>query len=162
VARKKPPKSPTPPEKPPAKKADTIGQEASAELDESDGLSPMELRFIDMAATGESSMEEMAVKLGASARSLRRWKARPEVASAIRARTNESMSLARAVLAAGASRAARQLVDLAENAEPDSARIAACMGVIAQATASTTIEEIEAGLAKVEAWKAGKLGNRRN
>jgi transposase-like protein len=162
VARKKPPKSPTPPEKPPAKKADTIGQEASTEPDESDGLSVLELKFVELSATGASSMEDMAVELGVTSRTLRRWKLKPTVASAIRARTAEAMSLARAVLAAGASRAARQLVDLAENAEPDSARIAACMGVIAQATASTTIEEIEAGLAKVEAWKAGKLGNRRN
>ena len=142
----------------PPEKADTIGPTTSTEPDESDGLSPMELRFIDMAATGESSMEEMAVKLGASARSLRRWKARPEVASAIRARTNESMSLARAVLAAGASRAARELVDLAENAEPDSARVAACVAVVANATKLSEAESMQAEINEIRAQLASTPG----
>ena len=47
----------------PAEKPDTIGQAASTEPDESDGLSPMELRFVDMSSSG-AAMEEIASALG--------------------------------------------------------------------------------------------------
>lgn len=140
---------PTPLHVVPPEKPDTIGQDASTEPDELDGLSPMELRFVDMSASGQS-MEDMAAELGVTSRTLRRWKARSEVASQIRARTSESMALARAVLSAGASRAARELVGLAENAEPDSARIAACRSVIEQAGQLGELQDISDKLADLE------------
>jgi hypothetical protein len=130
-------------------KADTSGQDAASEPDESDGLSPMEARFVDLSASGES-MEDMATKLGVTSRTLRRWKARPVVASAIRARTSEAMALARAILAAGANRAARELVGLAETAEPDHARIAACVAVVSNAAKLGELQEISDRLGELE------------
>jgi transposase-like protein len=142
-----------PPEKP-----DTIGQAASTEPDESDGLSVLELKFVDLSASG-AAMEEMASKLGVTSRTLRRWKARPEVAAAIRARTNEAMALARATLASGANRAARELVDLAETAEPDHARIAACVAVVSNATKLTEFSDLQTDLAEIREQLAGLPGN---
>jgi len=81
------------------------GQADGDEADELDGLLPLQRRFIDLSATG-TSMEDSARELGVCARTLRRWKRRPDVALAIRNRTTESMALARATLAAGANRAA--------------------------------------------------------
>jgi thioredoxin-like negative regulator of GroEL len=103
-------------------------------------------------------MEDMAVELGVTSRTLRRWKLKPTVASAIRARTAEAMSLARAVLAAGASRAARELVDLAENAEPDSARVAACVAVVANATKLSEAESMQAEINEIRAQLASTPG----
>jgi transposase-like protein len=142
----------------PPEKADTIGPTTSTEPDESDGLSVLELKFVELSATGASSMEDMAVELGVTSRTLRRWKLKPTVASAIRARTAEAMSLARAVLAAGASRAARELVDLAENAEPDSARVAACVAVVANATKLSEAESMQAEINEIRAQLASTPG----
>ena len=137
-----------------AEKPDTSGQAASPSPEETDGLSPAEVRFVEMSASGES-METMATALGVCARTLRRWKKRPEVASAIRERTSEAMALARAILASAANRAARELDRLATEAEPDNARIAACRAVLEGAVKLVEIEELQARLAALEA----SLGN---
>jgi len=97
----------------PPEKEDTSGQAASGTPDESDGLFPMERRFVTLSASGES-MDSMAAGLGVCSRTLRRWKRRPEVASAIAELTHESMALAKSTLANAANRAARELVGLAE------------------------------------------------
>jgi phage shock protein A len=131
-------------------KADTFGQAASPPSEETDGLSPLELRFVDLSATGET-MEVMASALGVCTRTLRRWKKRPEVASAIRERTSEAMALARATLAAAANRAARELDRLATSAEPDHARIAACKAVIENAAKFAQVEELQQRLTEIEA-----------
>lgn len=113
------------------------------------GISPLETRFVDLVAGG-SSMDEAATALGKSARSLRRWKRRPEIASAIRERTDESMALARATLASAANRAARELERLATTATPDGARIAACRAVIENAAKLGEVRKIEELLAELE------------
>jgi hypothetical protein len=121
--------------------ADKNGQPDADEADELDGLSPLQLRFIDLSATG-TSMEDSARELGVCARTLRRWKRRPDVALAIRNRTTESMALARATLAAGANRAARALDELATDATPDHARIVACKAIIENATKLGDVAEL--------------------
>jgi transposase-like protein len=120
----------------------------------------MELKFVDMSAScsGES-MEDMAAKLGVTSRTLRRWKRRPEVATAIHCRTSEAMALARAVLSAGASRAARELVELAGTAEPDYARIAACKAIIENASKLGEVQDLSDRLAELEARLATQPGN---
>ena len=133
----------------PPEKADTIGQAAATEPDETDGLSVQELRFVDMSASG-SPMEEMAAALGVCSRTLRRWKLKPLVATAIRDRTTESMALARATLASAANRAARELDRLCSEAEPDAARIAACKAVIENATKLGELQEISDRLGELE------------
>ena len=135
-------------EKPP--QADNSGQAASPPPEETDGLSPAEVRFVDMSASGEP-METMATALGVCARTLRRWKKRPEVASAIRERTSEQMALARAILASSANRAARELDRLSTEAEPDHARISACKAVIENAVKFAEVEELAQRLAEIEA-----------
>jgi transposase-like protein len=152
IKRKRPP---APPEKPPAQKADTIGQDASAEPDELDGLEPLQLRFIDLSASG-TGMEEAARELGVCSRTLRRWKLRPQVASAIRNRTAESMALTRATLAASSNRAARALDELATDATPDHARISACKAIIENAAKLGELQEINDRLSELEAQLAKK------
>jgi transposase-like protein len=154
VSRRKPPTTP----KPSTEKADEIGPTTSTEPDESDGLEPLQLRFIDLSASG-TGMEEAARELGVCSRTLRRWKLRPQVATAIRNRTAESMALARAVLTAGANRAARELVDLAETAEPDHARIAACVAVVSNATKLTEFSDLQTDLAEIRERLAAMPGN---
>jgi hypothetical protein len=141
-------------------KADTSGQDAASEPDEeTDGLSPMEQRFVDMSGTG-TGMEDMAGELGLSSRTLRRWKLKPEIATAIRLRTSELMSQTRATLASASSRAARELSKLAESAEPDTARVSACRAVIANAAKFAEVEEIQQRLAELEARLAQQQPNR--
>ncbi|MGB8297373.1 MAG: hypothetical protein WCG85_18250 [Polyangia bacterium] len=139
-------------------KADTSGQAAPPPPEETDGLSPAEVRFVDLSASGEP-MEVMASALGVCTRTLRRWKKRPEVASAIRERTSESMALTRATLASAANRAARELDRLAGEAEPDTARIAACKAVIENAVKFAEVEELTQRLAEIEA-RLGQQPNR--
>jgi hypothetical protein len=134
----------------PPEKADTIGPTTSTEPDENDGLSVLELKFVDLSASG-ATMEEMALALGTCARTLRRWKQRPQVATAIRNRACESMALARATLASSANRAARALDELATDATPDHARIAACKAIIENATKLGELQEINDRLSELEA-----------
>jgi hypothetical protein len=144
---------------PVAKKPDTLGQAASsAPEDDADGLTVAELKFVDLSAKGDA-MESMAQELGVCSRTLRRWKRRPEVAAAIRDRTTEAMSLARAVLAAGANRAARELEELCVSATPDAARIAACKAVIENATKLAELEDLKAELAEIKTALASLPGN---
>lgn len=154
-------RKPTPKAPPVAPKADAIGQPAApVPEEETDGLSPLELRFIDMSASGRLGMEEMAVELGCTSRTLRRWKRRPEVAKQIRDRTTESMALARAVLSAAAVRAARELEALCTEATPDGSRVAACKTVLEAAVNLGQVEDLSAALAEVEA-RLGPAGRRR-
>jgi hypothetical protein len=157
VADAEPPIQPVVPDE----KSDSSGQTASTEPDESDGLSPLELRFVDLSASG-AAMEEMAGALGVCSRTLRRWKLKPQVATAIRDRTTESMALARATLASSANRAARELDRLCSEAEPDHARIAACKAVIENATKLSEIETLQAELAEIKTQLSSLPGGKAN
>ena len=148
MARKKPP-TPEAPAPPTVAKADSCGQSASTDPDESDGLSPMEGRFVALSASGES-MDSMAAALGVATRTLRRWKKRPEVASAIAELTRESMATAKSTLANAANRAARELVSLSESATPDASRVAAARTILEHAEKFVEIAEISDRLSELE------------
>jgi len=121
---------------------------------------PRETRLIDAIAAGAALMDG-ARAAGISYRTAKRWHRKPHIARAIRARTTESLSQARAVLASGARRAATELVRLAANAQPDSARVAASRSVIEAATRTAEIEELESRLTEIEAAVAAGRDKRR-
>ena len=114
---------------------------------------PNEIRFIDAIAAG-GSLIDGARAARISYRTAKRWHRKDHVAKAIRARTNEHLSQARAVLASGASRAAAELVRLAGRARPDSARVTASKAVIEAATRMAEIEELESRVAELEASRS--------
>jgi thioredoxin-like negative regulator of GroEL len=128
------------------------GQDAKARL------SPREVRFVDALATGESGCQ--AAKLaGISDRTGRRWRQRHEIQAAIRSRLNDSLGSARAILAQGSARAARSLVDMSDGeSDATSPKVAASRAVIEQATALTSIEDLESRLAELEAAQGKQAG----
>jgi hypothetical protein len=144
----------------PPEKEDTSGQAASGTPDESDGLFPMERRFVTLSASGES-MDAMAATLGLCTRTLRRWKRRPEVASAIAELTHESMALAKSTLANAANRAARELVGLAESASPDASRVSAARAILEHAEKFVELAEISDRLTELEARQGRQAGFRK-
>jgi hypothetical protein len=133
------------------------GRSGGDPAEEAGGLSALELRFVDLVAGG-ASMDEAATALGKSTRTLRRWKSRPKIASAIRARTQESMSLARATLASAANRAARELDRLCSKAKPDAARVAACRAVLENSERLGELQELQDLVAELEARMDGGKG----
>jgi hypothetical protein len=172
MARKKPP---TPPEKPVkptlalveslapnGPETDTSGQpDAEAVADSQDAearLSVREIRFCDLLATGRTSCQASKA-VGVTDRTGRRWRQRPEIQAAIRARLNDSMSAARAILACGAARAAKGLVDMADGSEPaEAARCSAARAVVEGASRLVEIEEIQTRLAEIEARQGQQPG----
>ncbi|MBN2574929.1 MAG: hypothetical protein JXP73_10230 [Deltaproteobacteria bacterium] len=136
---------------PPVAQGGTFGNDTEGDPE---GLSVHEVAFVDALAAG-GSLTDGAKAAGISYRSAKRWHRKPEIARAIRARTDANMSQARATLASGAARAARQLAKLAESARPDAARIAACRTVIGQAAELGVIEELSARLAELESRFGG-------
>jgi hypothetical protein len=159
VGKRRTQKPPAPPaaEATNAPKNVTADGRFSADRDEdTERLSPLENRFVLLVAEG-STTDEAATTLGKSARTLRRWKRRPDIAEAIRARSDEQMTIARAVLSSGAVRAARELSRLAEKATPDHARVSACRVILERATEQAEIAELEVKLAELEQ----KLGPRK-
>ena len=142
-----------PPEKP-----DISGQAASPPPEETDGLSVQEARFVTLSASGES-MDTMAATLGVCARTLRRWKLRPVVASAISDLTHESMAMAKSTLANAASRAARELVELAKSASPDASRVAAARAILEHAEKFVEVAELVEQVAEIKATLATLPGN---
>lgn len=115
-----------------------------------EGLDPRELAFADAIASG-SSLKEGATAAGISYRTSKRWHKRPEIAGAIRARVSENLAMARAVLASGASRAARSLVNMSDGARPaDAPTVSAARAVVESASRLVEIEEIETRLAEIE------------
>jgi transposase-like protein len=149
-------KSTTPPAAPAAPKADTGGQAApSVPEGETDGLTVAEARFVTLSASGEP-MDGMAATLGVCSRTLRRWKRRPEVASAIAELTRESMAVAKSTLAHAANKAARELVDLSESATPDASRVSAARAILEHAEKFVELAELSDRLTELET----KLGRK--
>jgi hypothetical protein len=128
------------------------GTSGAESEDDPEGLTPQEVAFVDALASG-ASLQDGATAAGISYRSAKRWHHKDHIAAAIRTRVSENFSQARAVLAAGASRAARQLTSLADTAEPDAARIAACKAVIENASKLGELQDIETLLAELEAQR---------
>jgi hypothetical protein len=125
---------------------------AAGENDDSDEvLTTPEILFVEAVATGES-LADAAKASGVSYRTARRWKVRPEIASAIRERTTEALALGRAVLASGMARAARGLVAMADGtASAESPRVSACRAVIEGAVSLAEVEELLIRVAELEA-----------
>ncbi len=115
-----------------------------------DSLSAREIRFADALAAG-ASVADAATAVGISPRSARRWRKKPELAELVKARLSENVSMARAILSAGTSKAALGLVSMAGGEVPsDSARVAACARVLDSALQLGNFEEFESRLAAVE------------
>jgi len=126
--------------------------------DEESRLSPRQVVFVDAIARGEDSCHAAALA-GVCARTGRRWRQRPEIQSAVRARLNDSLGCARAVLAQGSARAARSLVDMSDGeTDATSPKVAASRAVIEQATALTSVEELQTELAEIRAQLAALPG----
>ena len=151
------------PDLPQGPKTDTDGQPSESAPDEGgadDALSVAELRFVDMMAAGEN-LEAIAKVLKVTSRTLRRWRKRPEVAAAIRNRLTENVSVARAILSAGAAKAAGGLVAQASGEEPAmSARVSACLGVLGTTLKLTEIEDLQAELAAIREQLAALPGGK--
>lgn len=130
---------------------------ADSEPEAAEVLNALELRFVELIASGHS-YEDTGAQIGRSPRTCRRWAKRPEIAAAVRARANEQVSAARAILASGMSRAARSLVRMSDGeAEATSPKVAASRTVIEQATALAAVEELSARLADLEAQLSRQL-----
>lgn len=153
--RRKPPEKPTAPALTVVKNAAQNGPTGDENEADPEGLTVHETAFVDALAAG-GSLHDGAKAAGISYRSAKRWHRKPEIASAIRARTAANMSQARATLASGAARAARELSKLAKSARPDAARISACRSVISQAAELGVIEELSERLTELET----KLGRK--
>jgi phage terminase small subunit len=127
------------------------GPAAGKDDDSPEALTAPEMLFVETLAAGES-LADAAKAAGVSYRTARRWKGRPEIASAIRERTTEALALGRAVLASGMARAARGLVAMADGTAPaESPRVSACRAVVEGAVSLAEMEELEARLSELEA-----------
>jgi hypothetical protein len=128
---------------------------ADVEPEGEEVLNALKLRFVELIASG-TSYEDTGAQIGRSPRTCRRWSKRPEIAAAVKARANEQVSGARAILTSGMSRAARSLVEMSDGkvkAEP--AKVAASKAVIETTTRLVEIEELESRLAELEARQPG-------
>jgi hypothetical protein len=131
------------------------GQNPAEEEDDGEGLSARETRFVDALAVGRSP-SEAAKEIGLSDRSGRRWRKKPEIIEAIRARLSENIATAKSILASGAAKAATGLVQMASGETPaEAARVSACRAVTEGAVRLVEIEEIESRLAELEARQPG-------
>jgi hypothetical protein len=163
VARKKPPK----PEKPAAPDLHVVPAVSDPvppvdfDPDDVEVLNALELRFVDLRASGHT-YEEIATAIGKSTRTCRRWERRQEIAALIKTRSQEQVATARSVLASGMHRAARSLVDMADGkAKAEAPRVSAARAVVETTTRLVEIEEIENRLAELEARQPGQQPGRK-
>jgi hypothetical protein len=127
-----------------------IGRSGDGDDDAETRLSPREMAFADALASGATTADA-AIVAGISVRSARRWKIRPHVQVAIRARVNESLSQARAVLASGATRAAAALVGMADGTvRATSPRVQAARSVVESAVQLTDLQDLRDQMAALE------------
>jgi phage terminase small subunit len=114
-------------------------------------LTARQRRWLDVVASG-GSLGDAATAAGVSERSGRRWKALPEIKSALRERGVEQVALGKAIFLAGFAKAARALVDMSGgDAEPNASRIAACRAVTDAAVYLGRDANIEERLDAIEA-----------
>jgi hypothetical protein len=127
-----------------------------------EGLNPREILFVDALALG-GTLGDAATAASISARSGRRWKAKPEIAGAIRARMLENVAVGRAILAAGMAKAASGLVAMASGETPaEAARVSACKAVTEGAVKLCELADLQAQLAEVQTQLAGLPGGQPN
>ena len=123
-------------------------------------LNALELRAVELIAAGYS-YEDTSAQIGRSPRTCRRWSRRPEIAAAVKARANEQVSGARAILTSGMSRAARSLVAMSDGAsDATSPKVAASRAVIAEATNLTAVEDLTQRLERLEEQVAANGGTK--
>ena len=150
-AKRRPPKPPTdgPDTKPSLRIVDTKGHPDDGEPP--DTLDAREARFVEGIAAGKT-LDEVCKPLGICARTGRRWRSRPHVDEAIRARLSENVSVGRAILSSGFARASRSLVDMSDGTEEaEAARVSACRSVVENVTRLTVLAEIERQIAELKA-----------
>ena len=120
------------------------------EEEDPEGLSPQEMAFVD-AIAGGGSLQDGATAAGISYRSAKRWHRKEQIIAAVRARISASLAQARAVLAAGAGRAARSLVALSDGASVgDAPKISASLAVLNSAAKFGELQDLEDRLAELE------------
>lgn len=113
-------------------------------------LTVREERFVAAIVTGQS-IADGATAAGVSYRTGKRWRHRDQIVRAIRARTNETLGQARAVLAAGARSAAESLVAMATGTRKAStASVMAARAVLEGATRLIELDELSARLDALE------------
>ena len=150
-AKRRPPKPPTdgPDTKPNLRIVDTQGHADDGEP--SDNLDAREALFVEGVAAGKT-LDEVCRPLGICSRTGRRWRSRPHVDEAIRARLSENVSVGRAILSSGFARASRSLVDMSDGTEEaEAARVSACRSVVENVTRLTDLAEIERQIAELKA-----------
>jgi hypothetical protein len=126
------------------------------DADSDNSLSDREIMFCEALGAG-ASVADAATVVGISPRSARRWRKKPALAELLKARLAENVGMARAVLAAGASKAAIGLVDMASGAAPaEAARCSACRGVLESAFKLVDFEEFASRLAAIEAQQSAQ------
>jgi hypothetical protein len=132
------------------------GQNPAESDDDGETLSAREIRFVDALAVGRSP-SEAAKEIGLSDRSGRRWRKKPEIIEAIRARLSENIATAKSILASGAAKAATGLVAMASGeSAADSARVSACRAVTEGAVKLCELADLQAQLAEIQAQLAGQ------
>jgi hypothetical protein len=133
---------------------------ADSEPEGDEVLNALELRYVELVAAGHS-YENTGAQIGRSPRTCRRWSKRPEIIAAVKARANEQVSGARAILTSGMSRAARSLVAMSDGAsDATSPKVAASRAVIAEATNLTAVEELTQRLERLEQQLATSNGGK--
>jgi hypothetical protein len=139
-----------------------LAQTGPAQEDEGqdpEGLDGRENAFVDAVASGHS-LKDGATAAGIGYRTAKRWHKRPEIVAAIRLRVSENLAQARAVLASGASRAARSLVDMSDGARvADAPTVSAARAVVEAASRLVEVEEMERRLSELEARLSGNGEN---
>ena len=136
------------------------GQNPAEEEDDGEGFSARETRFVDALAVGRSP-SEAAREIGLSDRSGRRWRKRPEIIEAVRARLSENIATGKSILASGMAKAATGLVAMASGETPaEAARVSACKAVTEGACKLVEIEELQARLAQLEERLATSNGGK--
>jgi hypothetical protein len=137
------------------------GQNPPEDEGEDDGLSARETRFCDALAAGRGPAEA-AREINLSDRSGRRWRKKPEIVAAVRARLAENIATGKSILAAGMAKAATGLVAMASGkARPNSARVAACRAVTDGAVKLCELAELQAQLADLQQQIVNMPGGQR-
>ncbi|MGD0836925.1 MAG: helix-turn-helix domain-containing protein [Polyangia bacterium] len=153
------------PETPPVRLLEAVppvaeaGPAVDSDAEQGETLDARELRFVDMVASG-STLGDAATAIGIGYRTARRWKKRPEIASAVKERASEQVALGRAVLAAGMGRASHALVEMADGTATASApRVSAARAVVEVTAKLVELEDVAARLAELEARLEAKPGH---
>jgi hypothetical protein len=126
------------------------GRTPAEDEDDGEPLSARETMFCDALAAG-TTPREAATQVGISARTGRRWRQKPEIQTAVRSRLNDSIAVAKSILASGAAKAATGLVAMADGtAEAEAARVSACRACVDGATKLIELDELQSRLAALE------------